>query len=47
VKVFIEEGSLVYLDGTKVDFVNGLEGSGFTFENPQAKSSCSCGKSFG
>ena len=36
-----------YLDGAKVDFVIGLEGSGFTFDNPQAKSSCSCGKSFG
>jgi iron-sulfur cluster assembly protein len=47
VKVFVEESSLAYLDGTKVDFVIGLEGSGFTFDNPQAKSSCSCGKSFG
>jgi iron-sulfur cluster assembly protein len=47
VKVFVEEGSLEYLDGTKVDFVIGIEGSGFTFDNPQAKSSCSCGKSFG
>lgn len=47
VKVFIEESSLAYLDGTKVDFVIGLEGSGFTFDNPQAKTSCSCGKSFG
>jgi len=47
VKIFVEEGSLAYLDGTKIDFVIGLEGSGFTFDNPQAKSSCSCGKSFG
>ncbi|MBI1867244.1 MAG: iron-sulfur cluster assembly accessory protein [Methylocystis sp.] len=47
VKVFIEEGSLGHLDGTKVDFVTTLEGSGFTFDNPQAKSSCSCGASFG
>lgn len=47
VKVFVEEGSLAYLDGTKIDFVIGLEGSGFTFDNPQAKSACSCGKSFG
>jgi iron-sulfur cluster assembly protein len=47
VKVYVEEGSLAYLDGAKVDFVIGLEGSGFTFDNPQAKSSCSCGKSFG
>ena len=35
------------LEGTTVDFVIGMEGSGFVFENPQAKSSCSCGKSFG
>lgn len=47
VKIFVEEGSLAYLDGTRIDFVIGLEGSGFTFDNPQAKSSCSCGKSFG
>jgi iron-sulfur cluster assembly protein len=47
VKVFVEESSLAYLDGTKVDFVIGIEGSGFTFDNPQAKSACSCGKSFG
>lgn len=47
VKIFVEENSLGYLDGTKIDFVIGLEGSGFTFENPQAKSNCSCGKSFG
>jgi iron-sulfur cluster assembly protein len=47
VKIFVEENSLAHLDGTKIDFVIGLEGSGFTFENPQAKSSCSCGKSFG
>jgi iron-sulfur cluster assembly protein len=47
VKVFVDNGSVSYLDGTTVDFVIGLEGSGFTFDNPQAKSSCSCGKSFG
>jgi iron-sulfur cluster assembly protein len=47
IKVFIEENSLALLDGTKLDFVIGLEGSGFTFDNPQAKSACSCGKSFG
>lgn len=47
VKLFVEEGSLAYLAGAKIDFVIGLEGSGFTFDNPQAKSSCSCGKSFG
>ncbi len=47
VKVYVEEQSASYLEGAKVDFVISLEGSGFTFDNPQAKSSCSCGKSFG
>ncbi|HKM64635.1 MAG TPA: iron-sulfur cluster assembly accessory protein [Acidisphaera sp.] len=47
VRVFVDPDSLPYLDGTTVDFVIGLQGSGFTFDNPQAKNSCSCGKSFG
>ena len=47
VKVFVDRESLPYLAGTTVDFVIGLQNSGFTFDNPQAKSSCSCGKSFG
>jgi iron-sulfur cluster assembly protein len=47
VKVFIEPSSISHLEGTTVDFVIGMEGSGFVFDNPQAKSSCSCGKSFG
>jgi iron-sulfur cluster assembly accessory protein len=47
VKVFVDRDSLMYLAGTTVDFVIGLQNSGFTFDNPQAKQSCSCGKSFG
>jgi iron-sulfur cluster assembly protein len=47
VKVFIDPTSVPYLEGTTIDFVIGMEGSGFIFDNPQAKSSCSCGKSFG
>jgi iron-sulfur cluster assembly accessory protein len=47
VKVFIEPNSLTSIDGTTIDFVVALEGSGFSFNNPQAKSSCGCGKSFG
>lgn len=47
IRVFVDQNSLPYLNGTTVDFVIGLQGSGFTFDNPQAKSSCSCGKSFG
>jgi iron-sulfur cluster assembly protein len=47
VKVFVDKGSVIHLTGTKIDFVIGLESSGFTFDNPQAQSSCACGKSFG
>ena len=46
VKVFVDEASLQHLMGTTVDFVSGLEGAGFTFDNPTATASCSCGKSF-
>jgi len=46
VKLFVDSASLPHLDGTTVDFVSSLEGSGFTFDNPNAGSKCSCGKSF-
>ena len=45
-KVFIDNRSLLYLNGTKVDYVDGLTGSGFKFENPNSKGSCGCGESF-
>ena len=47
VKLFVDKQSVVHLDGTTIDFVIGVESSGFTFDNPQAQSSCACGKSFG
>ncbi|WOH64101.1 iron-sulfur cluster assembly accessory protein [Bradyrhizobium sp. BWA-3-5] len=47
VKLFVDNKSYAHLAGTTIDFVVALEGSGFTFDNPNAKSSCSCGKSFG
>lgn len=47
VKVFVDNKSHDLLAGTTIDFVVALEGSGFTFENPNATTSCSCGKSFG
>jgi iron-sulfur cluster assembly protein len=47
VRVLIDDKSREFLEGTTIDFVVALEGSGFTFENPNAKSSCGCGKSFG
>jgi iron-sulfur cluster assembly protein len=45
-KVFVDQASLLYLDGVEVDFVDTLEGSGFKFNNPQVKSTCGCGSSF-
>lgn len=47
VKVFVDTKSQEFLTGTTIDFVIALEGSGFTFDNPNAKASCGCGKSFG
>ena len=44
--IFIDPDSVVLLAGTTIDFVDGLEGSGFSFDNPNAKSTCGCGKSF-
>lgn len=46
VKVIIDERSLQHLDGTQLDFVDTMLGRGFTFQNPNAKSSCGCGSSF-
>jgi iron-sulfur cluster assembly accessory protein len=45
-KVFIDQASLLYLEGAEVDYVETLEGSGFKFNNPQVKSTCGCGSSF-
>ena len=46
VKVIIDAKSLVYLDGTELDY--GKEGlnEGFKFNNPNVKDSCGCGESF-
>ena len=45
-KVFVDQASLLYLEGAEVDYVETLEGSGFKFNNPQVKSTCGCGSSF-
>jgi iron-sulfur cluster assembly protein len=45
-KVFVDTRSLLYLNGTRVDYVDGLTGSGFKFENPNSKGTCGCGESF-
>lgn len=46
VTLFIDPGSQPVLAGVRVDFVESLEGSGFTFDNPNAVSKCGCGRSF-
>ena len=45
-KVFVDQASLMYLNGTKIDYLETLEGSGFKFENPNVKTTCGCGSSF-
>ena len=45
-KVYVDQASLLYLDGAEVDYVETLEGAGFKFENPNVKSTCGCGSSF-
>lgn len=46
VKIFVDAKSLVYLDGTELDYTReGLQ-EGFQFNNPNAKESCGCGESF-
>jgi iron-sulfur cluster assembly protein len=44
--VVVDRASAPLLDGLKVDFLLGLEQSGFKIVNPNAKATCSCGKSF-
>ena len=46
VPVVVDKKSALYLDGTTVDFFEGLEKRGFTFENPNAVKTCGCGSSF-
>ena len=45
-KVFVDSRSMLYLNGTQVDYVDGLNGSGFKFENPNSRGACGCGESF-
>ena len=46
VKIVIDPKSHLYLDGTTIDYKGGLDGTGFAFQNPNAKSACGCGTSF-
>ena len=46
VRVFMDPKSALYLRGTQLDFVDSLNGTGFTFSNPNADAECGCGQSF-
>ena len=45
-KVFVDRQSLLYMDGSEVDYIDGLHGAGFKFNNPNSTGSCGCGSSF-
>ncbi|MEO6873669.1 MAG: iron-sulfur cluster insertion protein ErpA [Opitutaceae bacterium] len=46
VQFLVDPSSFAYLDGSDIDFDDGLHGKGFAIKNPQAQSTCGCGKSF-
>ena len=46
VRVFVAGFSAQYLNGVQVDYVTSMQGSGFTFTNPNATGGCGCGTSF-
>jgi iron-sulfur cluster assembly protein len=45
-KIFVDKKSLLFLKGTTLDYDTSLMSKGFVFQNPNAKTSCSCGTSF-
>jgi iron-sulfur cluster assembly accessory protein len=45
-RLFVDPMSSMYLQGVTVDYVQGLQGAGFKFVNPNAKNTCGCGSSF-
>ena len=46
VRIFVDGKSYLFLNGMTLDFSDGLNGTGFSFQNPNAKSTCGCGTSF-
>ena len=46
VRVVVDQMSLMYLVGTEIDYVEGLAGAGFKFNNPNVTNTCGCGSSF-
>ncbi len=46
VDIYIDSKSFAYLSGSQIDYTEGLNGSGFVFNNPNIRKSCHCGDSF-
>lgn len=46
VRIFVDGFSAQYLNGVTIDYVSSMQGSGFTFTNPNATGGCGCGSSF-
>lgn len=46
VKLVVDKKSFLYLIGTELEYSGGLNGKGFTFNNPNASRTCGCGESF-
>ena len=46
IQILIDPKSVIYLKGIVLDFKDGLNGKGFSFDNPNAKNTCGCGESF-
>ena len=46
VELYIDKNSYIFLAGTVLDYSGGLNGKGFVFNNPNAKTTCGCGTSF-
>ncbi len=46
IRVFLNKAHALYLSGMEIDYREGLDNRGFTFNNPNASSTCGCGSSF-
>ncbi|QQR89776.1 MAG: iron-sulfur cluster insertion protein ErpA [Myxococcales bacterium] len=46
IKLYVDMMSYSYLEGTEIDYVDGLHGAGFKFNNPKSSATCGCGSSF-
>ena len=45
-RIVVDPRSMLTVEGTTLDFTDGLDGRGFAFDNPQASRTCACGESF-